>query len=427
MKKIFYFFLLNLIFSSISFADSFYFKGCKLSDVITANYIINLDKKVIEVELKAVDGTTQKFFDEINVIEKNKISSKKIKSNKGDDIYYQYFFNSKSKSVTKLDFKKEIGDDFEVYNLFEKRESFCKDIKADWDKKKIEEAEIKKEKKEILKEQLKLKKEQSTLVDCQGSNYTQWTNCKGLFKSEAGYIFDGLFKNGEILKGTSIYPGGAKYVGEFLNFKPNGYGTFVWANGDKYFGNWKNGKSAGNGTKVWKDGRKYLGNFKNDNLDGIGTLFYPDGKKYEGDFVNGKRHGKGTFTFPDGTAYVGNFVKGKEEGLGECIGVEGISRPCKNKSDTQVKEFSGKDTKKVSVVAKKWIRVSHYENNSKKGKKILDRLKSDFKVEALKVCAAKGNYVVLQEKIEVLEIDETPAYGLETKLLIGINGVVECK
>ena len=32
----------------------------------------------------------------------------------------------------------------------------------------------------------------------------------------------------------------------------------------------------------------------------------------------------------------------------------------------------------------------------------------------------------LEKKIEVLEIDETPAYGLETKLQIGINGVVEC-
>ena len=30
------------------------------------------------------------------------------------------------------------------------------------------------------------------------------------------------------------------------------------------------------------------------------------------------------------------------------------------------------------------------------------------------------------KKIEVLDIDETPAYGLETKLQIGINGVVEC-
>ena len=43
------------------------------------------------------------------------------------------------------------------------------------------------------------------------------------------------------------------------------------------------------------------------------------------------------------------------------------------------------------------------------------------------LCSSKGNYNILEKKIEVLEIDETPAYGLETKLKIGINGVVECK
>ena len=34
---------------------------------------------------------------------------------------------------------------------------------------------------------------------------------------------------------------------------------------------------------------------------------------------------------------------------------------------------------------------------------------------------------VLTKSIEVLEIDETPTYGMETKLKIGINGIVECK
>ena len=34
---------------------------------------------------------------------------------------------------------------------------------------------------------------------------------------------------------------------------------------------------------------------------------------------------------------------------------------------------------------------------------------------------------VLEKKIEVLEIDETPAFGIEPKIKIGVNGVVECK
>ena len=99
-------------------------------------------------------------------------------------------------------------------------------------------------------------------------------------------------------------------------------------------------------------------------MHGAGTLFYPDGKKYRGEFINGKRHGKGTFIYTDGTAYIGKFIAGKEEGLGECISADGSSIPCTSKKDTQVKDFSGKDTRNISIVAKKWIRISQYETNS---------------------------------------------------------------
>ena len=60
-------------------------------------------------------------------------------------------------------------------------------------------------------------------------------------------------------------------------------------------------------------------------------------------------------------------------------------------------------------------------------KKVMDKLKADFEKKALELCLSKGGYNVIKKKIEVLEVDETPAYGLETKLKIGINGIVECK
>jgi hypothetical protein len=236
-----------------------------------------------------------------------------------------------------------------------------------------------------------------------------------------------MFIDGQIIKGFSIYSGGAKYVGEFKEYEPHGYGTFFWTNGDKYYGEWKNGKSDGNGTKVWKNGRKYSGTFKNDELHGSGVLTYPDGKKYEGEFINGKRHGKGTFTYADGSAYIGKFIAGKEDGEGECISAEGLNVPCRSKSDTQAKDFSGKDIHKISIIAKKWVRISQYESNTKKGKKIMSKLKVDFENRAAEICISTGSYNVLSKQIEVLEVDETPAYGLETKLKIGINGAVECK
>ena len=130
--------------------------------------------------------------------------------------------------------------------------------------------------------------------------------------------------------------------------------------------------------------------------------------------------------YSDGTAYIGNFVAGVEKGTGECVGKDGSTIKCGGKVDTQVKDFSGKDIRNISVIAKKWVRVSQYENNTKKGKKVMDKLKIDFEAKASELCASKGNYNVLEKKMEVLDVDETPSYGLETKLKIGINGVVEC-
>ena len=44
----------------------------------------------------------------------------------------------------------------------------------------------------------------------------------------------------------------------------------------------------------------------------------------------------------------------------------------------------------------------------------------------MELCASTGNFKVLRKKLEVLDLDDTPAYGLETKLKVGINGVIEC-
>ena len=70
--------------------------------------------------------------------------------------------------------------------------------------------------------------------------------------------------------------------------------------------------------------------------------------------------------------FIGNFVAGKQEGFGECIAVDGSSIPCRSKADTQAKDFSGKDTQNISIVARKWVRISQFESNTKKGKKLYE-------------------------------------------------------
>ena len=78
MQKTLTIIFLGLLFSNNAYAESYFFKNCKLSNAITGNYIINLEKNVIEVELIRPDGVTQNFSDKIKSIGKNKIISEKI-------------------------------------------------------------------------------------------------------------------------------------------------------------------------------------------------------------------------------------------------------------------------------------------------------------------------------------------------------------
>ena len=97
MKKIVYIFFLIFILSSKSSAEEYFFKNCTISNAVIGDYVINLKKNIIEVELKSIDGNVQYFSDKIKLVEKNKIISQKIKSARGEDLYYQYFLDSKSK------------------------------------------------------------------------------------------------------------------------------------------------------------------------------------------------------------------------------------------------------------------------------------------------------------------------------------------
>ena len=136
MKKIFIITILGFLFSSSVYAESYFFKNCKLSNAVTGNYIINLEKNVIEVELKRKDGVIQNFSDKIKSIETKKIISDKIKSTKSENLYFQYFLNSETNSVTKLEYTKQSGIDMDVFKLNSKRITHCLEVKGDWDKKK---------------------------------------------------------------------------------------------------------------------------------------------------------------------------------------------------------------------------------------------------------------------------------------------------
>ena len=419
MRKIFIIFFFNFIFCNIGSAESYYFKECKLNEALQADYTIDINKKVINVVLKTSDGQIQEWIDEIQAIQQKKIITKKIISGAGENRYFVYYLDKDSESIIKQEYKKQSGIDLFIPDG-PKKQSFCANVKADWDKNKIQDVENSKEQEQILKAQEKILKKQKSIVRCKGNNHKEWTNCYGSYQTETALKYTGEFKNGKILEGTALYPGGSKYVGGFKDNKPHGQGTFVYSDGSQYFGEWSDGKNNGNGTKIWNDGKKYSGKFKDDKPHGQGTFTSPSGEKYVGEYKNGKRHGQGTLKYSDGTTYVGKFVAGLEHGDGTCIDQDGSSVACTilrmGKKDSSVE----KNRRDILISGKKWIKLSKYKSGAG------EKLKNDFNKKASELCS-NGNFDTLEQKIVVLEMDETPAFGIETVVKIGVEGVVECK
>ena len=423
MKEVLFTIFLSLVFCNTGFAESYYFKKCKLSENASGDYLIDFDKNVIKVTLKTKDGISQELTDKIKLITKDQIVSDIIQNKTNKKYYLQYNLNVASKSIIRQRYIKKSKDAF-LLPIGPKKQAYCANVKAnwnmeEWDANKKEEAEAKKKQEESLQIE-------SNLTECQGSDSRQWTNCKGTYTTENGYKYVGKFKDGKILIGTATYSGGARYVGEFKNDEPHGQGTFTYSDGSKYFGEWKDGKGHGQGIKTWKDGRKYTGGFKNDEPHGQGTFIYPDGSKYFGQYKDGKRHGEGTLTYSDGKTYIGQFVAGLAYGKGLCINQDGSSVECKMLKIEKGETSAGKNRRSITIEAKKWVKLSEYESALGKGKKIMDQLENNFSAKASELCSSTGNFNILEKRMEILEIDETPAFGIEPKIKIGINGVVEC-
>ena len=420
MKKVFFIIVLTILFNKASYAE-YYFKECKIDTEYLANYIINFEQEIIKVRFIKKDGYSQEWKDKIETVAKNRVTSKIIQSKKNKEYFTQYYLDTKSKSVFRQRYRKK--HDLDILRPDgPKIQSYCENVKADWDVKKIEEDEAISDLEQVLKTQEKILSEKTSIPECEGNNYEGWKNCKGKYTAEDGSEYIGYFKDGKIEEGSAKYPGGSKYVGKFKNNKPDGLGTFTYPDGSKYVGDWKNGLSHGNGIRTWKDGRKYVGKFKDDKPHGQGTFTYPDGSKYVGELKNGKRHGEGKLTYTDGRTYVGQFVDGEEHGSGTCFASDGSSIECKMDIST-----TGRDTHNILVSWKKWIKISEYETSSGKGKKAIDKLKIDFDKKASELCTSTKNFKVLEKKIVIVEMDETPAFGLETVVKIGIDGVIECK
>jgi len=170
MKKIIFTLFLSFSICNTGFAESYYFKECKLSEKAYGNYFIDFDKNVINVVLKTTEGDEQIFADKIKLVTDDKIISE-IKKKKNTKFSTQYYLDANLKAVIRQLYKSASGIDLILPEGPEKH-SYCSNVKADWSKSpdienkekiKEKEEEAKKEREKIIekkkKEELEAKKE----------------------------------------------------------------------------------------------------------------------------------------------------------------------------------------------------------------------------------------------------------------------------
>lgn len=123
--------------------------------------------------------------------------------------------------------------------------------------------------------------------------------------------------------GTTVFPSGAKYIGDFKNGKLHGKGIFYFSDGNKYIGHWVNQYREGEGRMIFTSGDEYLGEFKQNKFSGNGVMAYTNGNRYEGQWADNKQNGYGEFEFANGDRYQGNFKAGLYDGQGSMYYADG--------------------------------------------------------------------------------------------------------
>ena len=99
MNKVLLTLFFSFMFFNTGFAESYYFKECKLSENAFGDYIIDFDKNLIKVTLKATSGATQKLNDKIKLVTKDQIISDIIQNKTKQEYYLQYNLDVTSKFI----------------------------------------------------------------------------------------------------------------------------------------------------------------------------------------------------------------------------------------------------------------------------------------------------------------------------------------
>lgn len=97
----------------------------------------------------------------------------------------------------------------------------------------------------------------------------------------------------------------ARYVGNFMAGRREGFGKIIWQDGVTYTGKWRYDQRS-EGEMLFATGMKFQGQFYKDRIHGMGRLFIPIGQLiFEGEFKHGICPSVGKILYPDGDVFFG--------------------------------------------------------------------------------------------------------------------------
>ena len=136
---------------------------------------------------------------------------------------------------------------------------------------------------------------------------------------KGGYIFKGIWENGQRVKGTMTRPDGRQFTGEWVDdLLYNGLGTASYNNGDTFTGEWKKGHPyTGNGFVHYSSG-VFEGELLEGNMHNKGKLTLNNGDIFEGQWENDKLNGKGEYRNKR-IHYIGDFLDDNKHGRGKLV------------------------------------------------------------------------------------------------------------
>ena len=152
-------------------------------------------------------------------------------------------------------------------------------------------------------------------------------NGYGKYTCDCGYLFEGIFENGERITGT-LTKENLVYTGEFKFDLAHGFGRIMYKDSSWYEGLFVENVMEGYGTFCFPDGQKYIGELINGSFEGLGIQFIPTkdsllNKIEIGHFNNDLLNGWGGEISTVKEIYVGNYKDGIKQGIGIYLSIKG--------------------------------------------------------------------------------------------------------